>query len=72
MKNKMFNMIMNGFKQLNDLLITLFVFTIVSGLLFRDPFGVIESIGNMISNIGDNGISGLNALLVVVLWYRSK
>ena len=72
MKNKMFNMIMNGFKQLNDLLITLFVFTIVSGLLFRDPFGVIESIGNMISNIGDNGISGLIALLVVVLWYRSK
>ena len=41
-------------------------------VLFRDPFGVIESIGNMISNIGDNGISGLIALLVVVLWYRSK
>ena len=72
MKDKMFNMIMNGFKQLNDLLITLFVFTVVSGLLFRDPFGVIESIANMISNIGDNGISGLIALLVVVLWYRSK
>ena len=72
MKNKMFKTIMNSFKQLNDLLITLFVFTIVSGLLFRDPFGVIESIGNMISNIGDNGISGLIALLVVVLWYRSK
>ena len=72
MKSKMFNTIMNGFKQLNDLLITLFVFTVVSGLLFRDPFGVIESIGNMISNIGDNGISGLIALLVVVLWNRSK
>ena len=72
MKNKMFKTIMKSFKQLNDLLITLFVFTIVSGLLFRDPFGVIESIGNMISNIGDNGISGLIALLVVVLWYRSK
>ena len=70
MKNKMFKTIMNSFKQLNDLLITLFVFAIVSGLLFRDPFGVIESIGNMISNICDNGISGLIALLVVVLWYR--
>jgi len=70
MKNTMFKTIMNSFKQLNDLLITLFVFAIVSGLLFRDPFGVIESIGNMISNIGDNGISGLIALLVVVLWYR--
>ena len=70
MKNKMFKQIMKGFKQLNDLLITLFVFSVVSGLLFRDPFGVIESIGSMISNIGDNGISGLIALLVVVLWYR--
>ena len=70
MKNKMFKTIMKSFKQLNDLLITLFVFAIVSGLLFRDPFSVIQSIGNMISNIGDNGISGLIALLVVVLWYR--
>ena len=70
MKTKMFNTIMNGFKQLNDLLITLFVFAIVSGLLFKDPFGVIESIGNMISNINDNGISSLIALLVIVLWYR--
>ena len=70
MKNKMFKQIMKGFKQLNDLLITLFVFSVVSGLLFRDPFGVIESIGKMISNIGDNGISGLIALLVVVLWHR--
>ena len=70
MKTKMFNTIINGFKQLNDLLIALFVFAVVSGLLFRDPFGVIESIGNLISNIGDNGISGLIALLVVVLWNR--
>ena len=72
MKTKMFKKIMKGFKQINDLLITLFVFTVISGLLFRDPFGVIESLGNMISNIGDNGISGLIALLVVVLWYRGK
>ena len=70
MKNKMFKTIIKSFKQLNDLLITLFVFAVISGLLFRDPFGVIESIGSMISNIGDNGISGLIALLVVVLWYR--
>ena len=70
MKSKMFKTIMKSFKQLNDLLITLFVFTIVSGLLFKDPFGVIESISNMISNVGDNGIAGLISLLVVVIWYR--
>ena len=65
------------FKKINKWLIdvtevlkNILVFTIICGLLFRDPFGVIESIGNMISNIGDNGISGLIALLVVVLWYR--
>tara|TARA_R110002020_G_scaffold147585_1_gene323058 strand:- start:12905 stop:13120 length:216 start_codon:yes stop_codon:yes gene_type:complete len=70
MKIKIFNTIINNFKQVNDLLITLFIFAVISGLLFRDPFGVIESIGNMISNINDNGISALIALLVVVLWYR--
>ena len=70
MKIKIFNTIINNFKQVNDLLITLFVFAVVSGLLFKDPFGVIQSIGSMISNISDNGVSGLIALLVVVLWYR--
>ena len=70
MKTKMFKKIIKSFKQLNDLLITLFVFSIVSGLLFGDPFGVIETIAAILSNVSDNGIAGLISLLVIVLWYR--
>ena len=65
-----FNKVIGSFKKFNDLLITLFVFSIVSGLLFGDPFGVIETIAEILSNVNDNGIAGLISLLVVVLWYR--
>jgi len=70
MKIDIFNKVTDSFKKFNDLLITLFVFAIVSGLLFGDPFGVIESIGKILSNVSDDGIAGLISLLVVVLWYR--
>ena len=65
-----FNKVIDSFKKFNDLLITLFVFSIVSGLLFGDSFGVIETIAEILSNVNDNGIAGLISLLVVVLWYR--
>ena len=66
----MFNKITKGFKQFNDLLITLFVFAVVSGLLFNDIFGVIKTISNLLNNIGDDGMVGLISLLVITLWYR--
>ena len=61
---------------ITHLLINIFVFAVVSGLLFNDPFGTINGIGVIISNISDNGISGLICLLVIVIWndyiYRGK
>ena len=57
---------------ITQLLINLFVFAIISGLLFNDPFGTIGSISSIISNIDDNGIAALISLLVIVLWYRRK
>ena len=70
MKTKIFNIITSGFKQLNDLLITLFVFAVVSGLLFNDIFGVINTISILLKSIGNNGMAGLISLLVITLWYR--
>ena len=58
--------------KITQLLINLFVFAIVSGLLFNDPFGTIGGISSIISNIDDNGIAALISLLVIVLWYRRK
>ena len=66
----------NKISIITQLLINIFVFAVVSGLLFNDPFGTIEGIGSIISNISDNGISGLICLLVIVIWndyiYRGK
>ena len=61
---------------ISTLLMNVFVLSIISGLLFNDPFGTIKGISIIISNIDDNGISGLISLLVIVIWhdyiYRGK
>ena len=72
MISKVMNSINTSISNITQLLINLFVFAIVSGLLFNDPFGTIGSISSIISNIDDNGIAALISLLVIVLWYRRK
>jgi hypothetical protein len=56
--------------EFTGLLQTLVVFGVVVGILFNDPFGVIAGIGNLMSQVGDSGLAGLVALLLVVLWYK--
>ena len=52
------------------LLQSLVVLGVVIGILFDDPFGVIAGIGRLMSQVGDSGLAGLVALLLVVLWYK--
>ena len=56
--------------EFTGLLQTLVVFGVIVGILFDDPFGVIAGIGNLMSQVGDSGLAGLVALLLVVLWYK--
>ncbi len=72
MISKVMNSINTSISNITQLLINLFVFAIISGLLFNDPFGTIGGISSIISNIDDNGIAALISLLVIVLWYRRK
>ena len=58
------------FKKLNELLISVFVFTVISGLLFNDPFGVINTISTFISNVGEKGLAGFISLTIIILIYR--
>jgi len=67
------------FKKINKWLIdvtevlkNILVFTIICGLLFNDPFGIITTISNLISNVGDKGLAGLISLLIVLTLYRGK
>ena len=67
------------FKKINQWLIdvtevlkNILVFAIICGLLFNDPFGIINTISNLISNVGERGLAGLISLLLVITLYRSK
>ena len=58
--------------KLSDLLISLVVLGIVVGILFNDPFGVIAGVGNLFSQIGDNGLAGVLVLYLVYMMYPNK
>ena len=55
---------------LTDLLKALIVFGILVGIIYNDIFGVIAGIGNLMANIGDGGLAGLVALVLVVTWWK--
>ena len=53
-----------------DLLKALIVLGILVGILYNDIFGVIGGIGKMMNDIGDGGLAGLVALVLVVTWWK--
>ena len=53
-----------------QLLINVFIFAVICGLLFNDPFGVINTISVLISNVGEKGLAGLISLVIIVLVYK--
>ena len=55
---------------ITDLLKSLFIFAVIAGLLFNDPFGVLTNIGSLLGGFGDKGLAGLISLLLIVLWYK--
>ena len=55
---------------ITDLLTNVFVFAVICGLLFNDPFGVINTISTLISNVGEKGLAGFISLAIIILIYR--
>ena len=55
---------------ITNLLVNVFVFTVICGLLFDDPFGVINTISTLISNVGERGLAGFISLVIIILIYR--
>ena len=55
---------------ITELLKNVLVFAVISGLLFNDPFGIINTISNLISNVGERGLAGFISLAIIVLMYR--
>ena len=55
---------------LTGLLQALVVLGILIGILYSDIFGGIAGIKNLMAGIGDGGLAGLVALVLVVTWWK--
>ena len=60
----------NFLKEITEWLRVIFVFAVLAGLLFDDPFGVLANITKLLSNVSDHGMSALIALLIIILWNK--
>ena len=58
--------------EITTVLKNVLVFSIVAGLLFNDPFGVINTISNLMSGVGEQGLVGFISLAIIILVYRRK
>ena len=56
--------------KVTELLTNVFVFAVICGLLFNDPFGVINTISTLISNVSEKGLAGFISLTIIILIYR--
>tara|TARA_Y100001963_G_C6616744_1_gene369674 strand:+ start:251 stop:466 length:216 start_codon:yes stop_codon:yes gene_type:complete len=57
---------------ITEVLKNILVFAIICGLLFNDPFGIINTISNLISGVGEKGLAGFISLAIIILVYKNK
>ena len=69
MKNAM-KMINDTLGPLTGLLTQVVVAGTIIGILYVDVCGVIAGIGNAVAMIGDGGIAGLVAVMIVAGWMK--
>ena len=69
---KYFKSINKWLIDVTEVLKNILVFAVVCGLLFNDPFGIINTISNLISGVGEKGLAGLISLLIITTLYRRK
>ena len=68
--NKIINKINKWLIDITEVLKNVLVFAVICGLLFDDPFGIINTISNLISNVDEKGLAGFISLTIIVLIYR--
>ena len=68
--NKKIKKINKWLIDITEVLKNVLVFAVICGLLFDDPFGIINTISNLISNVDEKGLAGFISLTIIVLIYR--
>ena len=57
---------------LTGLLVGLLVVTLLIGIIWSDQFGTLGNLESFLSRVGDKGLAGLLAIVLVVVWYKKK
>ena len=65
--SKIFTKVNKWLVSTTELMKNILVFGIIAGLLFGDPFGVINTISNLISGVGEQGLAGFICLAIIIL-----
>ena len=68
--SKIFTKVNKWLVDITNLLKNVLVFGIIAGLLFGDPFGVINTISVLIGGVGEQGLAGFICLAILILIYR--
>ena len=57
---------------LTGLLTGLLVVSLLVGILYEDYFGTLANLNLFLSGVGDKGLAGLLAIVLVTVWYKKK
>ena len=71
-KINVFKLVNKWLIDVTEVLKNVLVFAVVCGLLFNDPFGIISTISNLISGVGEKGLAGLISLLIITTVYNRR
>ena len=71
-KRNIFGFINRWLIELTDVLKNVLVFAIICGLLFNDPFGIINTISTLMSSVGEQGLAGFISLAIIILVYKGN
>ena len=67
---KSINMLIGWITLFTDMLKSFIVFGILVSILYDDIFGVMKGISNLMWQVGNEGLAGLVAMVIVVTLYK--
>ena len=57
---------------ITGLLTGLLVLGLLVGILYEDYFGTLGNLAKFLDTVGDKGLAGLLAIVLVTVWYKKK
>ena len=67
---KSINMLIGWITSFTDMLKSFIVFGILVSIIYGDVFGVMKGISNLMWQVGNEGLAGLVAMVIVVTLYK--